>query len=113
MLVQGGRRWAFVEAGGFHTCGITTDDKAFCWGDNSRGALGNNSASDRLVPVQVAGTRRYRRVSAGVHFSGAMSLADKAFCWGENHWGQLGMGTATTKMRRTANTRRRRRSPVG
>jgi alpha-tubulin suppressor-like RCC1 family protein len=92
VLVQGGRRWAFVEAGGFHTCGITTDDKAFCWGDNARGALGNNGGVDRLVPVQVAGTRRYRRVSAGLHFSCAVSLADKAFCWGENLWGQLGNG---------------------
>ena len=32
-----------VSAGGFHTCGVTTDDRAYCWGYNYYGAVGDGS----------------------------------------------------------------------
>lgn len=51
----------FPGSGGTeHTCGVTTDDRVYCWGF---GLLGNGSTySQRLAPVAVAGTLRFRQV---------------------------------------------------
>jgi alpha-tubulin suppressor-like RCC1 family protein len=41
--------FAQVTAGGFHTCGLTTDGKVACWGRNAEGQLGTGSTSLRVV----------------------------------------------------------------
>jgi alpha-tubulin suppressor-like RCC1 family protein len=38
--VAGARRWTVISTGGFHTCGITVDDKTLCWGSGAFGQLG-------------------------------------------------------------------------
>src|SRR6266496_430809 len=40
-----------VSAGGVHTCGVTADNRAYCWGDNRYGELGDGTTTPRLVPV--------------------------------------------------------------
>ena len=42
-----------VSVGTFHTCGVTTDDRAYCWGNG--GLLGDGTITRRLVPVPVVG----------------------------------------------------------
>jgi Regulator of Chromosome Condensation (RCC1) repeat protein len=45
-----------VSAGGFHTCGVTTGDLAYCWGyNNFFGALGDGTLLNRRRPTAVAG----------------------------------------------------------
>jgi hypothetical protein len=44
-----------VSAGGVQTCGLTTDNRAYCWGYNAEGALGDGTTTTRLRPVPVAG----------------------------------------------------------
>lgn len=88
-----------VSAGGQHTCGITTDNRAYCWGENSGGQVGDGSTTDRLAPVAVAGTRRFRQVSAGDHFTCGVTTDYRAYCWGGGHAGELGDGTGTTHLR--------------
>ena len=46
----------FKGAGGFgHSCGVTTDARAYCWGGNGYGQLGDGTQIQRLLPVPVAG----------------------------------------------------------
>ncbi|MFL5494492.1 MAG: RCC1 domain-containing protein [Gemmatimonadales bacterium] len=45
-----------ANALGHHTCALTTDHRAYCWGSNSNGQLGDGTKTTRLAPVAVAGT---------------------------------------------------------
>jgi alpha-tubulin suppressor-like RCC1 family protein len=53
--VAGGLAFKAVHAGLAHTCGVTVDGRAFCWGNNLQGQLGNgNRPTLSTVPVPVA-----------------------------------------------------------
>jgi len=51
--VTGGLRFATLSAGEEFTCGITTDDLAYCWGANTAGLLGDGSDRGTTEPVRV------------------------------------------------------------
>jgi alpha-tubulin suppressor-like RCC1 family protein len=101
-----------VSAGSFHTCGVTTDDRAYCWGVNNIGELGNGTttgpetcALERACskrPVAVLGGLRFRAVTAGAGHSCGVTFDDKAYCWGGNGLGMLGDGTNTDRARPVA-----------
>jgi alpha-tubulin suppressor-like RCC1 family protein len=95
VAVGGGLQFRQVSAGGEHTCGVTTDYRAYCWGGNAAGQLGDGTATDRLIPVPVAGGLRFRQVDAGLfaHTCGVTYPDGRAYCWGNNSSGQLGDGT--------------------
>ena len=42
--VGGGIRFGTIAAGGYVTCGLSTDGTAFCWGSNATGAVGSPGA---------------------------------------------------------------------
>lgn len=89
-----------MSTGTTHTCGVTTDNRLFCWGSNNEGQLGDGTTIRRLAPVPVAGSRSYRQVSAGYDFTCALTTGDRAFCWGTNSGdggGQLGDGTLVNR----------------
>jgi alpha-tubulin suppressor-like RCC1 family protein len=96
--VLGGLRFRHVSAGFDHTCGVTTDERAFCWGRNQAGQLGDGTSTSRPTPGAVAsGGRRFRQVRAGASHTCALTTFDVAFCWGHNEYGQLGDGTTTNR----------------
>ena len=43
-----------LVGGNSHTCALASDNKAYCWGQNSYGQLGDNSTTQRLTPVATA-----------------------------------------------------------
>jgi hypothetical protein len=55
-----------VSGGDRHTCGVTTDNRAYCWGVNDYGQLGDGTTTRRLAPVPVTGIgrRRWRSLAA-------------------------------------------------
>jgi alpha-tubulin suppressor-like RCC1 family protein len=64
--VAGGRKFSAIDAGSFYTCGLSYPDKrAYCWGANNNGQLGNGTVTARLTPVAVVGDRAFRQVGAG------------------------------------------------
>lgn len=94
VLVVGGLSFRQVSAGVSHTCGITIDDRAYCWGSNEAGQLGDGTTgTHRLTPVAVAGGRRFRSVSTGYHHTCAVNPNDVAFCWGTGPHGGAVLGT--------------------
>jgi alpha-tubulin suppressor-like RCC1 family protein len=43
-----------LSAGNSHACGVTAKGKAWCWGGNFYGELGDGTKVQRLAPVPVA-----------------------------------------------------------
>jgi alpha-tubulin suppressor-like RCC1 family protein len=83
-----------ISAGFNHAC-LIRSGKAFCWGDNTYGELGNTSTTSSSVPVPVstagvlAGVT-LTQVAAGTQFTCALSSAGAVYCWGLGTSGQLG-----------------------
>ena len=60
MPVSTGVTFASITAGlGQHSCGCTALGTAYCWGENTFGALGNETQEDSAIPVEVAGKRTF------------------------------------------------------
>jgi alpha-tubulin suppressor-like RCC1 family protein len=94
--IAGGLQFSQVRAGTTHSCGLTTEGRAYCWGENSLGQLGDGTApAGHNTPVPVAGTRRFTQILVGFRHSCALTASGAAFCWGENEHGQLGTGSKT------------------
>ena len=83
-----------ISAGQAHTCGVTTEKKAYCWGWNENGTLGDGSTRRRSRPTLVAGGRTFAGISAGGAHTCAVTTAKVAYCWGWNFYGQVGDGTS-------------------
>jgi alpha-tubulin suppressor-like RCC1 family protein len=95
VAVVGQLQFRQVSAGGSHTCAVTTDDRAYCWGRNIQGQVGDSTEpSWRPRPTRVAGTRQWRQIDAGLVHTCAVTTSDRAFCWGNGRAGQLGTGKA-------------------
>lgn len=89
------------------TCGVTTTDEIWCWGDNGAGQLGDGTTEASNVPVRVSSLLPFSDVSVAGYYgaarpgeprmvrahSCALTTAGAAWCWGSNSSGQLGTGT--------------------
>lgn len=87
---------------GWHTCGISADKVAFCWGQNARGQLGDGSSTDQSIPTAVAGNITFVGITAGGQHSCAWTPDYRAFCWGASESGQVGDGSTTGRLVPTA-----------
>ena len=87
-----------LSAGRVHTCGVTRDNLAYCWGLNFAGQLGEGTTTDHLRPVAVAGGFQFREVSTGTAYTCGVTSDDLAYCWGENSLGQLGNATTSPSL---------------
>ena len=86
-----------ISAGFNHSCGVTTDNRAYCWGSDSAGQLGDGLTTDRGRPTLVAGGLRFLEVYAGYAHSCGITTTNRAYCWGGNATGQLGDGTTADR----------------
>lgn len=98
--VRGGLRFRSVAAGWAHTCALTGDGSAYCWGGNAHGQLGTGTAAGSLEPVAVSGGLRFRAITAGDNFTCGLTADGTAYCWGANDARQLGTGSAISQVER-------------
>jgi len=87
-----------LSAGSFHTCGITQEGRAYCWGKGADGRLGNGDRWDRLVPIKVSGDLSFKTITAGKGHTCALTQESHAYCWGRGDYGQLGTGDLSDRL---------------
>lgn len=91
-----------ISAGSNHTCAISSDDFAYCWGDNTYGQLGDGTNISKLLPTKVQSTYGdmlpVKSISAGSDYTCAITLTNnRSYCWGNNSYGKLGDETYTNR----------------
>lgn len=80
-----------ISASSGHACAALTNGRAYCWGRNSSGQLGDGTTTSRTEPVPVDPvTGLVRLVATGRNHSCAINHAGAVLCWGSNNFGQLG-----------------------
>jgi len=94
----GGTDWKQVSGGDSHTAAIKTDGTLWAWGNNSSGQLGDNTATNRSIPVTTfAGGTNWKQVACGKNHTAAIKTDGTLWTWGANAFGALGINTNATR----------------
>ena len=96
----GGTVWKQLAGGYSFACAIGTDSKAYCWGDNGSGQLGDNTTTPRSIPTAVNTTgvlagKTIKYITAGSNNTCAIASDNLVYCWGYNAYGELGNNSTT------------------
>ena len=92
VAVAGTLRFSSVTTGLEHSCGVTTQAEAYCWGGNYATQLGTGDSTDAPTPAVVSGGLSWGRVRGGLEHTCGLTTAGRVYCWGSNEFGQLGSG---------------------
>lgn len=85
-----------ISAGSEHTCAITNEDHAKCWGRNSYGQLGIGSLVGTAQPALLDGNlAQIGSISAGYRHTCLVISDGSGYCWGHNRNGELGDGSGS------------------
>lgn len=83
-----------IATGYLHTCALTPEGAAWCWGQNASCELGTGTCTAPITsPVSIHPTLRFRQIAPGDHFTCGILLSGATQCWGNNSFGTLGNGT--------------------
>ena len=94
----GGTTWKQVSCGGEYTAAIKTDGTLWTWGRNHRGQLGDNTTTNRNIPVTTfAGGTNWKSVACGRFHTAAIKTDGTLWSWGQDFEGQLGDNTTTNR----------------
>jgi len=88
--VSGSHKFSSLTAGVSHTCGIASGGKAYCWGLNNFGQLGNGTQIDSAVPSGVIGAHAFDNLSAGHLHTCGVTMEGTVLCWGNSARGAVG-----------------------
>jgi len=81
-----------IAAGDSSACGINSVGRAFCWGYNRQGQLGNGSTASRSAPSIVTSALTFTSITVGGSHACGLATGGAAYCWGADSLGQLGDG---------------------
>ena len=99
-----GKKIISISAGGIHTVAIDEEGKAYTWGNNEVGQLGDGTTTNSVLPICISDKenelkgKRIVDISAGEVHTVAIDEEGKVYTWGYNEDGQLGDGTTTNSV---------------
>jgi alpha-tubulin suppressor-like RCC1 family protein len=100
--VAGGRTFSALYAGEDHACALITVGpdwgRAWCWGRNEFGQLGDGTTTTPLEPVRVSGDQLFIHLALGHGTTCGLTNAQVLYCWGRNDVGQVGDGSTTNRL---------------
>ena len=84
-----------AAAGSYHSAALDQDGRAWDWGDNFSGELGNGTTTMSTTPVMVAlpASTSFTVLAIGSYHSVALDPGGNAWTWGDNQEDELGNGT--------------------
>lgn len=82
-----GKTFKSVSTGKYTICAIASDDKAYCWGNNFIGQVGDGTQTNRNkpTPVNTKGVLSGKNISSihmGSYGTCAITSDQDAYCWG-------------------------------
>jgi alpha-tubulin suppressor-like RCC1 family protein len=84
-------RWAKLDAGDEHICGIKTDGSMWCWGHSTNKELGSPLGSNLTAPVKISSyADGWVDVSAGNAYVCGIYRDSNTYCWGDFSSGKIG-----------------------
>jgi alpha-tubulin suppressor-like RCC1 family protein len=92
VAVTGGLAFAQISVGSEHSCALTSDGRAYCWGHNDWGQFAMSAPGSTQTPTAVAPQYRFASLSAGSNFTCGVTTGGQSYCWGGSGSGQLGDG---------------------
>ncbi|MFW6079357.1 MAG: hypothetical protein ACODAE_07045 [Gemmatimonadota bacterium] len=81
-----------VAIGQGTVCVLDIEGRAYCWGENTFGQVGDGSTEPRFSATAVAGDHVFEAIAVGVRHACGLTSPGRMFCWGSNQWGRLGTG---------------------
>src|SRR5688572_4290279 len=87
-----------LQVGRSHACAVALDGRAFCWGGNEQGQLGDGTLINRRTPIAVAGGLAFATISSGDFHTCGLTTTGQAYCWGVNQFGSLGDGSRVRRL---------------
>ncbi|MDD5761565.1 MAG: hypothetical protein PHP88_03550 [bacterium] len=81
-----------------HTVALKGDGTVWAWGGNYSGQLGDNTTTQRTLPVQVTGLSGVAAIAAGSGHTVALKSDNTVWAWGYNGTGQLGDNTSSNRL---------------
>jgi alpha-tubulin suppressor-like RCC1 family protein len=104
-----GVKFTEITTNAFHTCALSDAGRAYCWGENGSGELGDGTkclshplgCSSTLVPVEVRAPPdvRFSALSRGGARCALVAPRGEAACWGPGMQGQVGDGSQSDRLR--------------
>jgi alpha-tubulin suppressor-like RCC1 family protein len=86
-----------IGTGKNHSLAVTSDGKAWAWGDNVNSQIGDGTTTDRTTPTRIDGLTGIVAVAGGDH-SLALRNDGQLFAWGLGTSGQLGDGSTLSRI---------------
>jgi alpha-tubulin suppressor-like RCC1 family protein len=92
-------RFSSITTGFDHSCGLTSEGTAYCWGDNQVGQLGTGARTvPQHHPVPVSGDLTLISIGAGAYHTCGLSASGTAYCWGHSVHGTTTPQWAPTRV---------------
>jgi len=98
LRIAGSLALVSLSVGDSVACGVSANGAAYCWGDQTYGAVGNGISvpGTSALPVRVTGpltsAATFTQVSAGGTHACGLVTGGAAYCWGRDNALQLGGG---------------------
>ncbi len=73
-----------IDVGYIHSCALSTQGVAYCWGNNTALTIGDGTQTNRNIPkvVTMPADTTFSTIRAGAMSTCALSTTNTAYCWG-------------------------------
>ena len=76
------RRFVLLTTGDSHSCALTADGTAYCWGSNASGQIGTGTLGEPVtVPTEVRTSVKFVLLAAGREHTCGLTDGGEAYCW--------------------------------